>query len=319
MHRRDDRGFTLLELLIALAVLGVITSQLFLVFGSQKKAYITNERLLDVQEDARLVMELVLSEARMAGYMLPRRSGIASIDGALINGITPDTLCVSDPSALDDNLVQDADDRFGAAPATVTTTGRITVATPADLDIDGIGGNDFQVGQGIILTDPQTRHCARITAVNTVAGTIDFTPLLAADNNPALADFTVGVTTVVPAIIYEVGTSATGGGIGLTRNGMLISDEVEDLQVEFGLDTDADDFVDVTNAAEFPFDSVAELADPSQIHSVQITVTTRHQAQDPEFTGSGSNFVAVANRVAGATDNRRRRRFVSSVVPRNLQ
>ena len=320
MRLRGDRGFTLIELMIAMALLAIITSQLFLVFASQKKAYVTNERILDVQEDARLVVELLAGETRMAGYMVPHHAGIASIDGTLTSTSTPDTLCVSDPSVLDNNVVQNADDRFDGAQVQNLTTTRITLTAAADLDIDGIGGNDFQVGQGVILGDNENSHCARITAVNTVALTIDFTPSLGANSNPAAAAFSVGglgSTVAVPAVIYEIGTSATGGGIGLTRNSMLISDEVEDLQVEYGFDANDDGVVDITDAAEYPIDSIANM-DPDLLRAVQLTVTTRHTAQDPEFTGSGSNFAAAANRVAGATDNRRRRRFVTSVVPRNL-
>ncbi len=321
MRLRGDRGFTLLELMIAMALLGIITSQLFLVFASQKKAYVTNARVLDVQEDARLVVDLLMGETRMAGYMVPRRAGIASIDGFLTNANTPDTLCVSDPSVLDNNVVQNADDRFDGDDVSSLTATRITLLAAGGLDIDGIGGNDFQVGQGIILADGNSSHCARITAVNTVTLTIDFTPSLsAALNNPVPGDFALAPperTVVVPAVIYEVGTSATGGGIGLTRNSMLISDEVEDLQVEYGFDTDDDGLVDITDPLEYPIDSIAA-RDPSPLRAVQITVTTRHNAADPEFTGPGSNFAQAANRVAGATDNRRRRRFVASVVPRNL-
>jgi prepilin-type N-terminal cleavage/methylation domain-containing protein len=318
MRLRGDRGFTLIELMIALALLGIVTSQLFLVFSSQKKAYVTNERILDVQEDARLVIDLLVGETRMAGYMVPRRAGIATIDGTLTTTSTPDTLCVSDPAVLDDNVVANADGRFDGAQVSVLAPNRITLATAGDFDIDGLGGNDFQIGLGIILADGDSSFCARIVAVNTVARTIDFVPNLSVVlGNPIPADFAIGPTVVVPAVIYEVGTSATGGGIGLTRNGMLISDEVEDLQIVFGLDADGDNLVDITDAAEFPIHSIAAL-DPSPLRAVQITVTTRHAAQDPEFTGPGSNFTAVANRVAGATDNRRRRRFVTSVVPRNL-
>jgi len=48
-----------------------------------------------VQEDARLVLDLIAFDARQAGFMVPRIAGVSSEDGGA-NG--PDRLCVSDPT-----------------------------------------------------------------------------------------------------------------------------------------------------------------------------------------------------------------------------
>ena len=87
-------GFTLTELMVALALTGIIASQLFLVLKLQHQSYSSNERALDVQGAARLVVDLLSSDVRMAGFMVPERVAIASGDGG---AAAPDRLCVSDP------------------------------------------------------------------------------------------------------------------------------------------------------------------------------------------------------------------------------
>jgi DNA-binding XRE family transcriptional regulator len=186
---------------------------------------------------------------------------------------------------------------------------RIQLGSLAEFDIDGSGGSDFGIGQGIIISDGTTQHCARITdETSGTSNQIEFTPDLPTVGL-ATSDFTLASIRVVPAVVYEVDAN------GLRRNNMLMSDEVEDLQVEYGLDINGDDVVDTSDPNEFPIDSLVG-SDPSQIRTLRITGTTRTSQQDPEFNGPG--FEAAANRPSTANDGRRRRRFVASVLPRNL-
>lgn len=305
MSAHDSHGFTLIELLVSISILGIVTAQLLLVFSGQKQVYITNERLLDVQEDGGLVADLVVSELHMAGYMVPRLAGVSSRDGG---AVASDTLCVSDRNALDDTTVRNAGDRFGGARvAAFNLAGaRVDLLSAGELNIDGDAAvNDFTPGQGIIVSDGNTTHCAQIVpgGVNTLNGQITIDVPL----NPAA--FAVASTRAVPAVIYEI-----NGGLGLTRNSLLLSGEVEDLQVEYGVDVDADGVLDL-DPNEFPLDTLAGV-DSTRIRAVRVTITTRTTQNEPNYTGPG--FPGAANRAAGVTDGFRRRRFIASVAPRNL-
>lgn len=301
MQQRAPSGFTIIELMVSLVILAVVSSQLLLVFQSQKKAYMANERILDVQEDARLVMDLVSHEARMAGFMVPRFAAVSSIDGGTGG---PDTLCVSDSNRINQAILDSATqpfDRSRPAAPIPAAQNQVTVVA-GDLDIDGDTVNDFGVGQAVIVADTLNTFCALITAINANELTLD-------------RNFTVGFGTgarVVPAVMYEVGA---GGGLGLTRNGLLLSPEVEDLQAEFAVDVNGDGLIDPNAAGgEFPLDSLNGF-DSSRLLQVRLTVTTRATQASPDFTGG---FAAAANRVAGPADSFQRRRFIASVRPRNL-
>ena len=293
----------MIELFVALTILAVVTSQLFLVFTTQKKVYVTNEFILDVQEDARLVIDLLSSEARMAGFMVPRLGAVSSVDGG---NTAADVVCMSDPSVLNDTQVTGATDKFDGALITSIDSGGdlVTLTTAAEFDIDNDGDDDFAVGAGVIVSDGTNTHCGRITAVDTTTRQVDFTPVIG-DPTPYVA----ANVRLVPAVVYEVGSS------GLRRNNTVLSPEVEDLQIEYGVDANSDDIVDESDSAEWPLDSIDGSA-PARVRQVRLTVVTRTTQSDPHWDGPG--FPGAANRAAGARDGFRRRQFESRVLPRNM-
>ncbi len=303
--RRCESGFTLIELMVAMAVLGVVTAQLLFVLNIQKRVYVSNDRLLDVQQDARLVTDLILTEARVAGFMVPRRVGISSRDGG--TGAA-DVLCVSDPTVMNAATVEGAAQRFpGGDVLDFTAADRVRLAGLSDLDVDGAGAAiDFSASRGVIIADPNSSHCASIDSITVgVNPVVDFDPPL------TIGDYNTALTRVVPAIVYQI------GGAGLTRNAMQLSPEVEDLQVEFGVDVDGDGIVsNDPNDGEFPVDDLTGF-DTERVRTVRLTVVTRTLQNDAEYAGPG--LPGSANRNAGATDGFRRRRFVTTFAPRNMR
>jgi prepilin-type N-terminal cleavage/methylation domain-containing protein len=305
-----ESGFTMIELLVALAIVAILTSQLFLVFQTQKQAYLNNSRVLDVQEDARLVVDLITADARMAGYMVPRIAGVASVDGGTGGS---DSLCVSDWSLIDDSTLGGVSDHFTNAHVGSLTTTQVVLTSLGEKDVDGDGSVDFQQNQGIIISNGVASHCARITNDPTASTTtITFVPAIPTTAPPtgglfANLNASPGSVRVVPAVRY-----AASGGLGLTRNGTLISSEIEDLQVQFGVDANSDRAL---TGSEFPID-VLPGNNASRVRSIRISVIARTPQPDPEWNGPGRP--ASANRVAGAADSFRRRRFITDVLPRNL-
>ena len=101
-------------------------------------------------------------------------------------------------------------------------------------------------------------------------------------------------------------------GTTLTRNAIVLSNHIEDLQVQFGVDADKNGTVE---GAEFPIDDLTG-QDFELVENVRIALTARELRADASFNGQ---FASVANRVAGAADNFRRRRSTGDTVIRNLQ
>jgi hypothetical protein len=106
---------------------------------------------------------------------------------------------------------------------------------------------------------------------------------------------------------------------GLHRNDILMSPEVEDLQIEVGLDVNNDGLIDTSDTSvEFPLDTSDGL-DAQRIRTLRLTVITRTDQVDVTCGTACSGRQAAGDRVAGAADGRRRRRFVATVAPRNMR
>jgi len=65
---RCAKGFSLLELLVSIAAASVIMAAISSFYHSQLKTHVTQEELVDMQQDARAAMYMMVREIRMAGF-----------------------------------------------------------------------------------------------------------------------------------------------------------------------------------------------------------------------------------------------------------
>ena len=70
------------------------------------------ERAIDVQQTARLVMSQLLTDIRTAGFLVPAIAGIATVDGG---PNAPDILCTSDPTVMAEAEITSAKAAFDRA------------------------------------------------------------------------------------------------------------------------------------------------------------------------------------------------------------
>ena len=68
LNRIDSKGITLIELLVALVICGVVIAGIYRVFIAQSKAYTVQDQVVEVQQGIRSAMEILLRDLRMAGY-----------------------------------------------------------------------------------------------------------------------------------------------------------------------------------------------------------------------------------------------------------
>lgn len=61
-------GFTLVELLVTLAVSGILMSGVYAAFMSQQNSYVVQEQVVEMQQNIRAGLDLMVRDIRMAGY-----------------------------------------------------------------------------------------------------------------------------------------------------------------------------------------------------------------------------------------------------------
>lgn len=63
-----SNGFTLVELLVAMAISGIVAGAIFTAFQSQQKSYLIQDQVIGMQQNLRAAMYIMVREIRMAGY-----------------------------------------------------------------------------------------------------------------------------------------------------------------------------------------------------------------------------------------------------------
>jgi type IV pilus assembly protein PilW len=98
---RNNAGFTIIELLVAMVIGGILLSAVSVVFSSQQKSYVLQDQVARMQQNLRAAMQLMEREIRMAGYD-PLRTSSAGIQVANAN-IIRFTMDIHDGVGIDDD------------------------------------------------------------------------------------------------------------------------------------------------------------------------------------------------------------------------
>lgn len=64
----NKKGITLIELLVALVICGIVIAGIYRLFIGQTRAYTVQDQVVEVQQNVRNAMEILLRDLRMAGF-----------------------------------------------------------------------------------------------------------------------------------------------------------------------------------------------------------------------------------------------------------
>jgi prepilin-type N-terminal cleavage/methylation domain-containing protein len=325
--RRD--GFTLAELLVSLAVLAIISVYLSNMMTQQNRAYTVIDQVTQAQGNARALLDLLEREVRSTGGLAPEAAAVCGID----NTNQPDVLFVTDRDVYDfdendQNNQYDAGAQISAGFAGVGSGETLTLSTLApdkkpfhDTDGDAVADSDFRPGAGVIVVDvfnpDRGAACGVVVPGGVDVGnkriTVDFT---AGASNAALAG--VGVSRwAVPAHRYSCDLQGR-----LMRDGLVLAEDVEDLQVAYFFDQNPENGAIESAALEYPGDKDGNQYDPadwnnSKLREIRLSFVVRSSRPDQRLPGAVPQ--ALENHApAPVADGFRRRVFTATVRPRNV-
>ena len=75
------RGFTIVELLVAMAIVGLILGAIYAVFTSSNRSYHTQDRVVDTQQGLRVGVDFMVRDIRLAG-LDPEETALFEIEEA---------------------------------------------------------------------------------------------------------------------------------------------------------------------------------------------------------------------------------------------
>jgi prepilin-type N-terminal cleavage/methylation domain-containing protein len=236
-------GFTLVELLITLAILLVVVASLSSTFVFQRKTYDTQQQINEMVQNGRAAMDLMTSEMMMTGY------GVTSQDLSIwLNwaGVTfgNDPVIIQDGSgALGSDIIYVA----GCFDGTVATLS--ANASSGDTTIDVTPADSGDTTAELFDTSDESNICingierAVVTGVSGDTLTIDTDPTTTGNQGLAGA-YDVSATTVnicvVKVVTYSIVQETDGSGntvYTLKRNENLgagrqpLAENIIDMQV----------------------------------------------------------------------------------------
>jgi type IV pilus assembly protein PilW len=78
--KQNDQGFTLVELMITLAMSGIIIAAIYSAYIIQQKTYYTQGQVVEMQQNIRAGLEMMVGEIRIATYDPDGKAGASIID-----------------------------------------------------------------------------------------------------------------------------------------------------------------------------------------------------------------------------------------------
>ncbi len=238
---RNKAGFTLVELMVALALGSFLITAAIQIYVQSQQAFLVNESIARVQETAQFAMDTIEAELRMASNWGLNSRGLA-LNGRAISG---------DPNPIG----------LTTAPTTCGIDWATNLGTPVDGSNNSYGLLCPGVDGSIDGSDVVTVRRASVAPVAPAAGRLQ---LQTSRIQGALFEHGIRPDSFSPAdsvthnlvvnSYYVAPTSRLIGGVPTLRRKRLVAgpaivDEevapgVENIQVQFGIDVDEDNTVD---------------------------------------------------------------------------
>lgn len=337
---KKDRGFTMIELMVAMSIASVVAMSGFALFSQSNWSYQVQENVGEAQQNARVAIDRISRDIRTAGFGLPEPP--YSIDfpygGGTISFDSPIT--VSDSSAGPDSITV-----LGIGYEVGTLAGGTDENRKAD---DSICYSKTTTQEKLIVTDGanstvhESRRYVSIdgvffaeldTATQSVACTGGRTLPL---DDPSIlkGDFDSGTVYIIQAVEYSIaeditGCSATnpclvskdysqlrGANFGNVSR-QLLAENIEDIQFAYGLDKQPDGEIDCTGAYTSECFKAPLLSTDSEsnIRAIRLTLSARTRNRDTK--GATFRRPEIENHPQSDLDNYRRRILTKIVKLRN--
>ena len=92
---KQKEGVTLIELLVALAIFGIVIGAIYRLFIVQTKAYTVQDQAVEVQQNVRSAMEVLLRDLRMTGYDDDNTASTITITTPILTPVLDSDITVS--------------------------------------------------------------------------------------------------------------------------------------------------------------------------------------------------------------------------------
>ena len=310
----SEAGFTLIEVMSAMVILAIAMTGAYATFTFQHMSFTVQNRVAEAQQNLRTVLEIMGRDIRLAGYGIPASVNLPPtlvIPGG--DNTIRNIRSVNSAVGPDEIYILYMYDMDSTAPLPTATAAMGGVAPT--LTVDTIAG--FSNGDLVLIRNDVNADMFEVTQTP-AGGTLNFDVGGSANlynsltAHPLFPGYAAGdIVAKARFIRYFVGTDPGTGrpALMVDRNtgpgqGQPLADDIEDMQIQYGLDTDNDYVVETWVDAP-------ALTQVPQIKQIGLFLSARTRMIERGWQDAGRP--ALADRAAGAPDAFRRR-IIDNVV-----
>lgn len=288
---KENHGFTLIELMMALVISAILVGGTYSIFITQQRTYVLQGQVVGAQQDARAALIIIARDVRMAGML-------TGFDGFSVNGASEAITPTNSDSGPDQIRVVFAAEEFAVSGDSVT----VTTVNANDVTLSASASTFFDTDNKRYVAFEGESYVYQISSVSTNTLTLIESP------PDYLADFSARVFRV-RAITYSV------SGNSLYRNngeesqilaGAANQSQVEDLQIAYQVAGSTSWIYDETTST-WPAGKGNE-----DIRVVRISIVVRTPMEDTE--DQTYSRPGLEDRAASGTQDGFRRRVYTTVV-----
>ncbi len=283
----NKKGFSLVELLIVIALGGILIASLASVFVTQSRTYSIQSDIGEVQYSAKAVLDYIAREIRMAGSGL-RDKNYYFKNGttfAILSSINSDT----GPDAI--RIRGNFQGIYGNISSVLGTSIEDDDSSKETFTVAYKNTNKARFSVGNYITVSSTGGNAEIRRIAGVSGTNKQNISLSSGDGFNYNHREGTAFNCIQEVRYYIDSNGTLRRNNFENNGnQPILDNVEDLQFMYGIDTDGDGYVDqwVNNVS----DGTNKI---DQIKAVKIWLIVRGTVSDNNFTDRRSYFLGISS------------------------
>ncbi len=266
---KKDQGMTLVELLVALVISGLLLAAAYRTFVGQQKTFVVQDQVVDMQQNMRLAINRMMTEIRMAGFgnvsmVLPVTIGANTFNN-VVNLNTPTAGALTIVSAVGGTSTLTNEGGVGQTQVVVSTL------------TDAQGNALFDTGnRKYISVGGLDSHM--ITFIDSGTKTITLNGPLTFYHPVGTPVYTIRALSYRVAVVSGISTLLKDENLG---NGLQPqADNIENLQFTY------------LDASGNP------TANPPDIRIVRVSLTARAERQDPDLNnGDGYRRRQIASNI----------------------
>ncbi len=337
-----NKGFTLIEIMVAIVIMGIVVVGIYSVYNTQHKSYIVQEQVTEMQQNERIALQMITRDIKMAGLGLAcQQAGIILTEDANESGALDGGEDINGNGVLNtfgNGVGFDDSDTIAVAyyvfnPLSTaggnTTTAANFNSTSANFQVIDAAGFSATEGSNLVIIYNQNDLCnyatVAITNVTEASGTLTHAVGRAIENLPG----GVGPGFSSGDRVRRLRTNEGGGTItyrignpdGYTLYRTIrttgapvvqpLADNIEDLQFAYGFDSDNNGIVDtwVNNLALLPAGTTMD-----ELREARVTLVARTTRQDPEWKTGARPQVEDHNPGTTAAEAQYRRRVLQTTI-----